>query len=482
MKRIAIAGGGISGLSAAFRLQQKIGEGAGLEYVLFESSSRLGGVLSTERVEGCIIEAGPDSFLSEKKWASDLCRELGLADQLIGSQDAARKTYILVKNKLVPIPDGLVFMVPTKILPLALSPLFSPRTKLNMAREWFHAKQATGNDESIASLVERHYGQEMVDRLADPLLFAVYGGPSSELSVRAVLPRFAQMEEKHGSLGRGLLARKVGPDRTPNSSGSLFTALAGGMQQIVDRLVQRLPGLALRTATRVESLRRSSEGWLLSSTERPELFDAVIVATPAGEAARLLQTSSSALSAELAGIQYSSSVIVNMVFGHPVRSRLPPGFGLLVPRSEGKRVHAVTFVHNKFHGRAPENCALLRCFLGGTRDQAILDLREDQIVQLVRQELGQTLGISADPLLSRVHKWTNVMAQYNVGHLDRLNRIAVLQRNLPALALAGNAYGGIGVPDCVRSGSDAASATLEALGFGQAATPPSSPPSSRSET
>jgi oxygen-dependent protoporphyrinogen oxidase len=476
MKRIAIVGGGISGLSAAFRLQQQMREGAGLEYVLFESSSRLGGVVSTERLEGCIIEAGPDSFLSEKKWASDLCCELGLADQLIGSQDAGRKTYILIKNQLVPIPDGLVFMVPTKILPVAFSPLFSLRTKLNMAREWFGSKPAPGDDESIASLVERHYGQEMVDRLADPLLLAVYGGQASELSVRAVLPRLAQMEEKHGSLGRGLLARKVSPDRTPNSSGPVFTSLAGGMQQIVDALAQRLSPLALRIETRVESVQREDEGWRLSSRGRPERFDAIIVATPAGHAARLLQPSCSALSAELAGIQYSSSVIVNIVFNQEVRSRLPPGFGLLVPRSEGKRVLAVTFVHNKFNGRAPENRALLRCFLGGTQDGAILDLREDQIVQLVRQELRQTLRISADPLLSRVHKWTNVMAQYGVGHLDRLNRIAVLQQGLPALALAGNAYGGIGVPDCVRSGSDAAFQSLRALGFGQSATLISSRP------
>jgi protoporphyrinogen/coproporphyrinogen III oxidase len=476
MKRIAIVGGGISGLSAAFRLQQQMREGAGLEYVLFESSSRLGGVVSSERVEDCLIEAGPDSFLSEKRWASDLCRELGLADQFIGSHDATRKTYILVKNKLVPIPDGLVFMVPTKILPLAFSPLFSPRTKLNMAREWFYSKHAAGSDESIASLVERHYGQEVVDRLADPLLFAVYGGQASELSVRAVLPRFAQIEEKHGSLGRGLLARKINPERTPNSSGSLFTSLAGGMQQMVDALVERLSPLALRTENPVESLHRESEGWRLSSRERPEFFDAVIVAIPAGHAARLFEQASSALSAELAGIRYSSSVIVNLVFDQEVRSRLPAGFGLLVPRSEGKRVLAVTFVHNKFKGRAPANRALLRCFLGGTRDHTILDLPEDEIVQLVRQELRQTLGISTEPLVSRVHKWTNVMAQYGVGHLDRLNRIAVLQQNLPALALAGNAYGGIGVPDCVRSGSDAAAASLRTLGFGQAATLSSSRP------
>ncbi|MBV8053164.1 MAG: protoporphyrinogen oxidase, partial [Acidobacteriaceae bacterium] len=201
MKRIAIIGGGISGLSAAFALEKARQAEAPVDYVLYESSARLGGVLVTERADGCLLEAGPDSFLSEKPWASDLCRDLGLGDQLIGSNDRDRKTYILCKGKLVEIPDGLMFMVPTKIFPTLLSPLFSARTKLRMAREWFHPPHKANDDESVASMVERHYGGEMVDRLADPLLSGVYGGYASELSVRAVLPRFAAMEAKYGSLG-----------------------------------------------------------------------------------------------------------------------------------------------------------------------------------------------------------------------------------------------------------------------------------------
>jgi oxygen-dependent protoporphyrinogen oxidase len=470
MKRIAIIGGGISGLSAAFRLQQKKEEGAPLEYALFEATSRLGGVLRTERVEDCLIEAGPDSFLSEKREAGDLCRELGLGDQLIGSNDGARKTYILVKNRLVPIPDGLIFMVPTKIFPTVVSPLFSARTKLRMAREWFYPKQATGRDESIASLVERHYGREVVDRLADPLLSGVYGSPASELSVRAVLPRFALMEEKHGSLGRGMLAaRKISQEKRPNSTPSLFTSLAGGMQQMVDALVRRLAKSALRTENSVDSVQRDDEGWLLAAGGRSERFDAVIMATPARNAAKLLLATSRAVSAELAGIHSTSSVIVNLVYDQPVRSQLPPGFGFLAPHSEGRRVLAVTFVHNKFDGRVPSHRALLRCFLGGARNHAILELPDHKMIELVRDELRLTLGISADPAFARVHKWKSVMAQYGVGHLERVTRIAILRENLPGLALAGNAYGGIGIPDCVRSGNDAAVESLRALGFGQAA-------------
>ncbi len=207
MIRIAIVGGGISGLTAAFTLEEDRRAGA-VEYVLYESSPQLGGVLRTEHIQGCIVEAGPDSFITEKPWAADLCRTLGLGDQLIGSNDADRKTYILVGGQLIPLPDGLMFMVPTKILPTGLSPLFSWTTKLRMARELLHPPRAAAADESVASLVERHYGREMVDRVADPLLSGVYGGEAASLSVRAVLPRFAEMERTHGSLGRAMTRRQ----------------------------------------------------------------------------------------------------------------------------------------------------------------------------------------------------------------------------------------------------------------------------------
>ncbi|HZR55588.1 MAG TPA: protoporphyrinogen oxidase [Terriglobales bacterium] len=477
MKRIAIIGGGISGLSAAFFLDQQQRAGAPLEYLLFEASPRLGGVLSTEHVEDCILEAGPDSFLTEKPWASDLCRELGLGDQLIGSNDAERKTYILVNGRLIPIPDGLMFMVPTKVVPTAFSPLFSLGTKVRMAREWFYPKRAARfatEDESVASLVERHYGEEVVARLADPLLSGVYGGVASELSVRAVLPRFAKMEQEYGSLGRGILAtRKIGSHKTSNPRRSLFTSLSGGMQQMVSAIVARLSPSALRVNTAVQTLHQD-EGWLVSTKDGTQRFDAIILATPAGNAGALLRKVHEELSTELTGIRYSSSVIVNLVYDKTVRSQLPPGFGFLVPHSEGKNVLAVTFVHNKFNGRVPENRALLRCFLGGTRNEGILESPDNQIIKLVREELQQTLAISAEPLLTRVYKWKNVMAQYSVGHLDRIKRIASLQRQLHGLTLAGNAYSGIGVPDCVRNAKEAAADALRKVGLDQPVSPLSS--------
>src|SRR5882724_3542016 len=207
-RRIAIIGGGISGLSAAFALEERRMRGMPVEYVLFEATSRLGGVLVTDRVQECLVEAGPDSFLTEKPWAIELCKKLGLADQLIGSNDSQRKTYVLVKGKLVAMPDGLMFMVPTKILPTVFSPLFSWRTKLRMAAEWFHPPQQVKSEETVAEFVGRHYGAEVVDLLADPLLSGVYGGEASQLSMRAVLPRFVDMEAKHGSLGRAMLSAR----------------------------------------------------------------------------------------------------------------------------------------------------------------------------------------------------------------------------------------------------------------------------------
>jgi protoporphyrinogen/coproporphyrinogen III oxidase len=463
MKRIAIIGGGISGLSAAFALEQRRSAGAPLEYVLFESAPRLGGVLLTECLDDCLVEAGPDSFLTEKPWAADLCRQLGLADQLIGSRDAERRTYIVIKGRLVPMPDGLMFMVPTKILPAVFSPLFPFDTKLRMAREWF-SKPRLGPDETVASFVERHYGAKIVDRLVDPLLAGVYGGEASELSAPAVLPRFIEMERNYGSLARAMLAarKKIAPhqDRRP-----IFTSLKSGMQQLADALVARLDSSAQRPNTPVHELQRKIDGWTVSAPAQSGFFDAVVVAIPAPAAAALLQTAGAGLASELRSVHYTSSVTVALGYGQDVRRSLPPGFGFLVPRSEGKRMLASTFVHNKFPHRAPPDRALLRCFVGGSRDEPVLDLPDAEILGIVGGELRQILGITAEPRFARVYRWRAAMAQYAVGHLDRLERIEHLRRQLPGLSLAGNAYRGIGVPDCVRSGQEAADQALAAVGL-----------------
>jgi oxygen-dependent protoporphyrinogen oxidase len=481
MKRIAVVGGGISGLAAAFALEKQKSQGAALEYVLFESSARFGGVIRTESVDGCVIEAGPDSFLTEKPWAADLCRELGLGDQLIGSNDAERKTYILVKGRLVPLPDGLQFMVPTRLAAAFFSPLFSWETKARIVREWFYRAGDGGSESTVAEFVQRHYGREMVERVADPLLAGVYGGSADELSVKSVLPRFLEMEAKHGSLGRAMVAasrnrrdpaadaglRSAGRTRTSalTRSSSLFTSLRGGMQTMVDALVARIPASVRRLNAEVEAVTPESGKWLVVSAGRTEEFDAIILATPAYVAAELLASASAELAAELNAVRYSSSVTVILSFDKNVRAALPVGFGFLVPRTENRRVLAATFVHNKFPGRVPDDRALIRCFLGGTRNEEILGHSDEEILALVRQELQQVMGITAEPLLVRVFKWKQAMAQYAIGHGARVERIRGLVAGLPGLALAGNAYGGIGVPDCVREGDQAAGGILRQLGI-----------------
>jgi oxygen-dependent protoporphyrinogen oxidase len=467
MTRIAIVGGGISGLSAAHTLESQRRAGA-VQYVLYESSQQLGGVLRTEHIQGCVVEAGPDSFLTEKPWAAELCRELGLGDQLIGSNDADRKTYILVRGRLIPMPDGLMFLVPTKILPTGLSPLFSWMTKLRMALELFHPPRPAAEDESVAQMVERHYGAEMVDRLADPLLSGVYGGEAASLSVRAVLPRFAEMERTHGSLGRAMLAaRKKMPTPAHKPAPPLFTSLKNGMQQLVETIVPQLNQSSLQTNRAVQSIQREALGWTVSAYPEGRTtglqsahFDAVIVALPTHAAARTLAATSPELAAELAAINYSSSITVVLGYDREVRQQLPPGFGFLVPRSEGRRLLAATFVHNKFPHRAPEDRALLRCFFAAKNADNIWQLSDEEIVGVVREELRQILSLQAEPQFARVYKWKSAMAQYGVGHLERLDRIERLRQSLPGLALAGNGYRGIGVPDCVRSGQQAAKHVL----------------------
>jgi protoporphyrinogen/coproporphyrinogen III oxidase len=467
MKRIAIIGGGISGLCAAFALEKERNHGTQLEYVIFESSDRFGGVIRTETVDGCLIDAGPDSFLTEKPWAADLCRQLGLGDQLIGSNDAVRKTYMLVNGRLVPIPDGLMFMVPTRFLSTFFSPLFSWRTKSRIMREWFYRPIENRSDISVSEFVQRHYGREMVERVAEPLLFGIYGGSADELSVQSVLPRFVAMEGSHGSLGKAMVAMarlQSKAERKP-----LFTSLKNGMQQMIDALVASIPLAARRLNTRVEAVKPESGKWLVVSRGRTEEFDAVIVSAPASAAASCLKLRNGELAAELGAIGYSSSVTVALGYDERVRTALPPGFGFLVPRAENRRTIAATFVHNKFPHRTPADRALIRCFLGGTRDDAIVENTEADIQEIARREMKQIVGIRTEPLFIRTHKWSGSMAQYNVGHSSRITRIREMLEQTPGLALAGNAYGGIGVPDCVRSGSEAARNALVALGIASSA-------------
>jgi oxygen-dependent protoporphyrinogen oxidase len=458
MKRIAIIGGGASGLSAAYYLEKQRRRGAPLEYVLFERAGRLGGVLASERAEGCLIEGGPDSFLTEKPWALTLCRELDLGGQIIGSNDARRKTYIVVNHRMAELPDGLMLMVPTRLLPTLLTPLFSWPTKLRMAAELFRSPRPPAPDESVAAFIERHFGAEVVDRLADPLLSGVYGADCGHLSVQAVLPRFVDMERKYGSLTRGMLAARRrmtqmlgGRPRPP-----LFSSLQAGMQQLVDALAPCLETQAVRLGCPVEALQFSGNSWEVMTPGRRERFAAVIIATPAHVAGGLLAGAEARLADELNGISYSSSVTVSLIYDSHGLAGRDRGFGFLVPRSEGRRLLACTFVHNKFPHRAPDGRGIVRGFLGGLRDPQAMEMSDDEIVATLRRELRALTGISAEPRAARIYRWERAMAQPSVGHLERLARMKTQLSSLPGLALAGNYFRGIGVPDCVRTGMEAA--------------------------
>jgi oxygen-dependent protoporphyrinogen oxidase len=474
MKRIAIIGGGVSGLSAAYALEKQKKKGAELNYVLFEAGSRLGGVIATERVDDFVIEAGPDSFLTEKPWAADLCRELGLGDQLMASNDAERRTYVWLNGRLVPLPDGLMFMVPTDFPAAFFSSLFSWPTKLRFLREWFYRPSPDLPETTAAELIERHYGREMVERVADPVLSGVYGGTADELSASSVLARFVEIEARQGSLGLAMVAARklknlnaeqgsAGQPRTAAPTRSLFTSLNNGMQTITDALAAQIAGAELRLNAQVQAVNPEFGKWLVASNGRTEEFDGVIIAAPAYVAAELLRSQIPEISVELEQIRYSSSITVALAYDDKTRASLPPGFGLLVPRTEGNRILACTLVHNKFQNRAPEDRALLRCFLGGSRDEDILRLSDAEITSIVRRELREIVGISAEPSFVKLFKWPHAMAQYTLGHKARVERIRKIVSSAPGLALAGNAYSGIGVPDCIRSGAEAATKVLSEL-------------------
>lgn len=450
MKRVAIIGGGIAGLSAAWYLEKAKKKGAALEWRLFEKSDRMGGVVRTEYRDGYVLEAGPDSFLSVKPEAAELCRELGLGSDIIPSNDFQRKTYILAKGRLVPIPDGLQFMVPTRVMPMITTPLFSFTTKLRMLREWFASAGNHNEDESVASFVRRHFGQEMVDRVAEPLLAGVYGGKAENLSLRAVLPRFADMERQYGSLVRASLkARKAAPPAPPQP---LFTSLRRGMQQLVNALTTALPASSLHLQQPVIALHRMERKWQVGTAGATEDFDAVLLAVPAPFAGALLLNVSPEAASVLANMQYSSSGAVLLAYE---QLELPAGFGFLVPASERRKMLACTFVHNKFSHRAPQGKVLLRCFFSSSRMPELLDRREEDLKDISRQELKDILGLDAEPQFTHVYRWRYGLPQYETGHLDRAAQIEAQLKQLNGLHLIGNSLYGLGVPDCIRSAKQA---------------------------
>jgi oxygen-dependent protoporphyrinogen oxidase len=435
-----IIGGGISGLSAAYYLSK-----AGIRPTLLERNPRVGGVIQTSVQQGCVLEEGPDGFMAAKPWAMNLIRELGLADQVIGSNDHSRITYIVKKGKLIPMPDGLMMMVPTRLLPLAETHLFSWCAKIRMGLEIFrqppHGPQP---DRSVYEFLLDHYGEESIDYLAEPLLAGVYGGDPREMSVNSVLKRFVEIESKYGSLTRGALAEP----RPPNPGGSFLQTLKGGLGQLIEAL---RPSADILQAD-VETVESTPAGFRIRANGDWLEAEHVVLATPAGDSARVLATLRPELAGLLAGIPYTTSITLALgyrknTFDHPLQ-----GHGFLVPKIERKLMFGCTWVGNKFDYRVPANMVVLRCFLGADA----MPLSDEAVVDAARAELRSIMGLEAEPVFHNVARWPNSMAQYTVGHEKRIARIEELVRRIPGLYLAGNAYHGIGIPDCVRMGQEAA--------------------------
>jgi oxygen-dependent protoporphyrinogen oxidase len=464
MKQIAIVGGGITGLSAAFYLEQARRTGAPLKYTLFEATNRLGGVLLSDKVAGCLVEAGADSFLSEKPWASDLCRDLGIGHQLIGSNDALRKTFVVQNGKLVPLPAGMVLFVPTDLAEIEKSQLFSAAGKQRIVRETLMSPQeAASNDVAVSDFVERHFGTEMLERVADPLLAGIYGGDVRKLSMRAVMPRLVQVEQHAGSLIRGL--RTTTSKTSPQA---VFTSLTNGMQQLVEGVAAQIEPGAVHMRDEVKSLEHMAGRWRLRSHAGVQDFDHVILVSPAHAAARLLRPLPGRLASLLGRIEYSSSVTATMGYapgGNDTKKLCAlEGFGFLSPHIEGRRLLACTFVHNKFPQRVAAEHAVLRVFYGGTRDEGVLQLGNEEIVGLASRELQAILNFRAEPQFVHVHRWPQAMPQYNVGHGELLRQIEIEAAELPGLLLTGSAFRGLGISDCVRQGREAALQVTAKLG------------------
>jgi oxygen-dependent protoporphyrinogen oxidase len=454
---VAIIGGGISGLSAAYYLAQ-----AGVPSTLIEARPRLGGVIQTEHAEGCVIESGPDSFLSAKPAAMELIREVGLADEVIGSNDRARVTYIRKRGRLVPMPDGLQLMVPTKLMPLLTSRLLSWPTKFRMGMELFHPPGRHPEDQSVADFVAAHYGAEGVDYLAEPLLSGIFGGSPAALSISSVLPRYVELEAKYGSLTKGVLT-EMKANQAQGSKPPLFRTLKGGLGQLISAL-----GASAKSHTRIlyrraEAVECTGGGFRIRLEDGSLECAQAIVACEAHNAARLVGNLDGRLANLLTGIPYSSSMIVALAFPDSAFRKPLAGFGFLVPKCERGRLVACTVVGGKFSHRVPAGTTLLRCFLGGMDDGGILAESDSAIIATVVRELHEILGFEATPMFSRIFRWPNSMAQYVVGHGVRLAEIEARAAAIPGLQLVGNAYTGIGIPDCIRMGKQAAESISRVL-------------------
>jgi oxygen-dependent protoporphyrinogen oxidase len=462
--KLVVVGGGIAGLAAAHRAVELARERSiPLELTLLEARDRLGGTVETERTGDFLIETGPDSFLSEKPWALALCRRLGLEDRLVGTDDRFRRTFVWFGGRLHPLPDGFQLLAPTRIRPFLASRLLSWPGKARMALDLMLPRGVAGADESLGAFVRRRLGREALERIAQPLVAGIYTADPEELSLVATMPRFIELERAQRSLILGLWrATRRGPTASGTSGArwSLFVTLRGGMGELVQTLAARLPAGAVQLKRRAHGVTRRAAGWAVDGDGMTIEADRVIVATEAHATSRLLRYVDPPLATLLQVIPYASSATVSLAYRRPEVRHPLDGFGFVVPRVESRALLACTFSSVKYPGRAPDGHVLLRCFLGGALNAGVLEGDDDELVRLARQELTAALGVTAEPVLTRVGRHLAAMPQYLVGHLRTLEAIDRRLETAPGLYLAGAAYRGVGIADCVRSGEAAAQRAL----------------------
>ena len=465
---VIIVGGGITGLAAAYTLAtDRRARALGIACTLIEADRRLGGKIHTERIGACLIENGPDCFLASKPWAAELCWALGLGNRVVGTRPG-RPVYVAWRGRLHPLPEGVLFGVPTRLGPVARSRLFSPAEKLRMALDLVLPRSGSV-DESIGGLLRRRLGVAAVDRLAGPLLGGICGGDPDVLCARAMFPRLVEWEAQYSSLI--LAARACLSQHTASVRGSpspMFLSLEGGLAEMIDRLVASLGETAILTGRRVTVLTRQPErlqgGYsvLLDGGTRLDA-DALILATPAYVTAGLLTPLAPAAAGQLRSIPYVSTAAVTLAYRREAIRHPLDGHGFVVARGEPLNTTACTWTSSKWPHRAPEGIALLRCYLGGAGREAVVQEDDRRLTDLARADLRATMGVDAAPLFTSVARWPTGMPQYRVGHLERLDVVERELQALPGIRLAGAGYRGIGIPDCIRQGTEAAHRVTEGL-------------------
>lgn len=464
MNKTVIVGGGIAGLATAFYLQ----ESGSVDYTLIESSPTCGGKITSTSRDGFIIEGGPDSFITQKPAALDLCKRLGLGDQLIGSNPGKQATtYVWSGGRLHPMPEGMMLMAPTMVIPFLRSSLISWPGKLRMGMELFVPKLDSAQDESLAGFVRRRLGTEALNKIAGPLMGGIHAADPEKLSLKSTFPMFQDMERKHGSLLRGMLKR---PQRS-TSNGSkptpMFMSLRGGLQQLSDALVAHLPTHAVRSGCCVLSVCPTADGHhqtqykVVLSDGSSILADNVVFATPSYVTADLVQQIDPTLASRLRTIRYVSTATVSLAFRRADIAHPMQGAGFIVPKSENRKITACSWSSAKFPHRAPGDSVLLRVFIGGALAEDLAEQDEAALIELARTELGTIMGITAAPILAKAYRWNKANPQYDLGHDSRVTEIEKSLKYHPGLYLAGAAYRGAGLPDCIQSGIGAARSIAE---------------------